>query len=83
MKGLKGQTHSCAEELFLVLFNSLGNKNIPQKTLFPLTSQVVTTYGNNIAPQHSILFKTLIVRFKKLNCIILTTPQSYKKYFYF
>ena len=63
MKGIKGQTHSCAEELFTVLLDSFGMNDIPQRILISLTSQIVTTYGNCIPVQHSILFKVLIVSF--------------------
>ncbi|KAK6627166.1 hypothetical protein RUM44_009643 [Polyplax serrata] len=64
MKGIKGQTHSCAEELLCVLFSSLGKKDVPQKILFPLSSQIVTNYGNCIAPQHSILFNVILKNLK-------------------
>lgn len=61
MKGVKGHSHSCAEELLSVMFHSLGKDDVPQKTLFLLATQVVVTYGDNISPEYSVLFKVLLV----------------------
>lgn len=59
--GIKGQSHSCAEELLHCIFNGFGDDKLPQKLLFLLASNVSISYGNTIAPQHSVFFPVVHV----------------------